>query len=60
MGETVLTWWDQDQGAHMADSVGAERVEPRGIEPLTSALPVRFEVVVVRGCYRNRSFKPSF
>jgi hypothetical protein len=34
-------------------------VEPRGIEPLTSALPVRLEAVaVVRGCYRNRSFKP--
>jgi hypothetical protein len=44
----------------MADIVGAEWVEPRGIEPLTSAPPVRFEVVVVvRGCYRNRSFKPS-
>jgi len=25
----------------MADIVGAEWVEPRGIEPLTSALPVR-------------------
>ena len=29
----------------MADIVGAEWVEPRGIEPLTSALPARAALV---------------
>jgi hypothetical protein len=29
----------------MADIVGAEWVEPRGIEPLTSALPARIALV---------------
>jgi hypothetical protein len=37
-----------------------QRVEPRGIEPLTSALPVRLDAVaVVRGRYKNRLFKPN-
>jgi hypothetical protein len=44
----------------MADIVGAEWVEPRGIELLTSALPGRLEAVaVVRRCSDNRSFNPD-
>jgi hypothetical protein len=51
--------WYQKVVARGSTVVGAERVEPRGIEPLTSALAVRLEAVaVVRGCCRNRSFKP--
>jgi hypothetical protein len=35
----------------MADIVGAEWVEPRGIEPLTSALPARERLLMeVRLC----------
>ena len=37
----------------MADIVGAEWVEPRGIEPLTSALPAR--VARVHGSSRGRA-----
>jgi hypothetical protein len=45
LGGFVPTWWDLDQGAYLADIVGAEWVEPRGIEPLTSALPARVAIV---------------
>ena len=61
-GETFLTWWDQDQWAYMADSIGAERVEPRGIEPLTSALPGRitisYPVLLCRGLWRKQAGNP--
>jgi hypothetical protein len=50
----------RDVRGYPAVAVSVKRVEPRGIEPLTSALPVRLEAVaVVRGCSKNRSFKPN-
>jgi hypothetical protein len=46
----------------MADIVGAEWVEPRGIEPLTSALPGRitisYPVLPCRGLWRKQAGNP--